>query len=175
MATPVWTTITEHNHPNSTHPTFAEAPEQRPSITGIQSRYRAGDVIKGNCSSVHSRPAANLTWTINDIPVSERVGQEGHREARRMRVEEVAMRRGSDSQRNQNEQEPLEHVLSWQEGMQEQGLHHLWSSHFLTASSFVRSFVHSYSRPYHLSAAAAAAARPPRLDVIVMTGGGRLW
>lgn len=58
-----------------------------------------------------------------------------------MRVEEVAMRRGSDSQRNQNEQEPLEHVLSWQEGMQEQGLHHLWSSHFLTASSFVPSFI----------------------------------
>ncbi|XP_061387933.1 cell adhesion molecule 3-like, partial [Musca vetustissima] len=44
-----------------------ELPTQRPIITGIHSRYRLGDVINGNCSSDYSKPAANLTWWINDI------------------------------------------------------------------------------------------------------------
>ncbi|XP_055389383.1 putative actin-fragmin kinase DDB_G0287957 isoform X2 [Condylostylus longicornis] len=46
-----------------------ELPEQRPIITGIHSRYRMGDLINGNCSSEFSKPAANLTWTINGIQV----------------------------------------------------------------------------------------------------------
>ncbi|XP_037821505.1 uncharacterized protein MAL13P1.304-like [Lucilia sericata] len=46
-----------------------ELPTQRPIITGIHSRYRLGDVINGNCSSDYSKPAANLTWWINDIQV----------------------------------------------------------------------------------------------------------
>lgn len=47
-----------------------EIPEQRPIITGIHSRYKFGDIINGNCSSDNSYPAANLSWFINDIPVS---------------------------------------------------------------------------------------------------------
>ncbi|XP_016962148.1 uncharacterized protein LOC108032684 isoform X1 [Drosophila biarmipes] len=46
-----------------------ELPTQRPIITGIHSRYRLGDVVNGNCSSDYSKPAANLTWWINDIQV----------------------------------------------------------------------------------------------------------
>lgn len=48
---------------------IVELPTQRPIITGIHSRYRLGDVINGNCSSDYSKPAANLTWWINEIPV----------------------------------------------------------------------------------------------------------
>lgn len=47
----------------------AELPEQKPTITGIHSRYRQGDTLQGNCTSHYSKPAANLTWTINDVPV----------------------------------------------------------------------------------------------------------
>lgn len=50
---------------------FLELPTQRPIITGIHSRYRLGDVINGNCSSDYSKPAANLTWWINDIQVND--------------------------------------------------------------------------------------------------------
>ncbi|XP_055923915.1 uncharacterized protein LOC129954197 [Eupeodes corollae] len=48
---------------------IVELPTQRPIITGIHSRYRLGDVINGNCSSDYSKPAANLTWWINEIAV----------------------------------------------------------------------------------------------------------
>uniref|UniRef100_A0A1A9WU00 CD80-like immunoglobulin C2-set domain-containing protein n=1 Tax=Glossina brevipalpis TaxID=37001 RepID=A0A1A9WU00_9MUSC len=40
-------------------------PGKEPVITGIKSRYHVGDIIRGNCTSAHSRPAANITWTIN--------------------------------------------------------------------------------------------------------------
>uniref|UniRef100_A0A1A9WTZ3 Ig-like domain-containing protein n=1 Tax=Glossina brevipalpis TaxID=37001 RepID=A0A1A9WTZ3_9MUSC len=46
-----------------------ELPTQRPIITGIHSRYRLGDIINGNCSLDYTKPAANLTWWINDIQV----------------------------------------------------------------------------------------------------------
>uniref|UniRef100_W8BIT1 Ig-like domain-containing protein n=1 Tax=Ceratitis capitata TaxID=7213 RepID=W8BIT1_CERCA len=46
-----------------------ELPTQRPVITGVHSRYRLGDIINGNCSSDFSKPAANLTWWINDMQV----------------------------------------------------------------------------------------------------------
>ncbi|XP_036321961.1 uncharacterized protein LOC118735978 isoform X2 [Rhagoletis pomonella] len=40
-------------------------PGKDPIITGIRPRYRVGDIVRGNCTSRHSKPAANLTWTIN--------------------------------------------------------------------------------------------------------------
>ncbi|XP_037913348.1 uncharacterized protein LOC119652994 isoform X2 [Hermetia illucens] len=49
-----------------------ELPTERPTLMGIHSRYRLGDTINGNCTSNYSKPAANLTWTINDIPVMPR-------------------------------------------------------------------------------------------------------
>lgn len=48
---------------------FAEVPEHRPFIVGIRPRYRVGDSLRGNCTSKHSKPAANLTWIVNDLPV----------------------------------------------------------------------------------------------------------
>lgn len=45
-------------------------PASQPAIHNIKARYRIGDIVRGNCTSKPSRPAANLTWTINDIPVS---------------------------------------------------------------------------------------------------------
>lgn len=47
-----------------------EVPENRPSINGIRPRYRPGEIVRGNCTSKNSKPAANLTWTINDNMVS---------------------------------------------------------------------------------------------------------
>ncbi|KAI9575935.1 hypothetical protein GQX74_011736, partial [Glossina fuscipes] len=50
-------------------PRGIQLPTQRPIITGIHSRYRLGDNIDGNCSLDYTKPAANLTWWINDIQV----------------------------------------------------------------------------------------------------------
>lgn len=47
----------------------SELPKQHPVVVGIQSRYRQSDTIQGNCTSYNSKPVANLTWTINDVPV----------------------------------------------------------------------------------------------------------
>lgn len=49
---------------------LAETPHNAPFITGIRPRYRVGDILRGNCTSRHSRPAANLTWTVNNEEVS---------------------------------------------------------------------------------------------------------
>ncbi|KAG5674472.1 hypothetical protein PVAND_004441 [Polypedilum vanderplanki] len=47
-----------------------EIPEAKPVIDGIMARYRPGDELRGNCSSQYSKPAANLTWMVNDVPAS---------------------------------------------------------------------------------------------------------
>lgn len=49
---------------------YIEIPETKPTIDGLLNKYRPGDVVRVNCSSEFSKPAANLTWVINDIPVS---------------------------------------------------------------------------------------------------------
>ncbi|XP_049548184.1 uncharacterized protein LOC125959403 [Anopheles darlingi] len=43
-----------------------EVPKHVPTIHGIRSRYRIGDIIRGNCSSHSARPPANITWYINE-------------------------------------------------------------------------------------------------------------
>ncbi|XP_016962294.1 uncharacterized protein LOC108032798 [Drosophila biarmipes] len=47
-----------------------ETPHNAPFISGIRPRYRVGDILRGNCTSRHSRPAANLTWTVNNEEVN---------------------------------------------------------------------------------------------------------
>ncbi|XP_030377125.1 uncharacterized protein LOC115626017, partial [Scaptodrosophila lebanonensis] len=47
-----------------------DPPHTPPYITGIRQRYRIGDILRGNCTSRHSRPAANLTWTVNNEEVN---------------------------------------------------------------------------------------------------------
>ncbi|XP_073821850.1 uncharacterized protein [Musca autumnalis] len=40
-------------------------PSRDPIITGIRPRYKVGDILRGNCTSGHSRPGANITWYTN--------------------------------------------------------------------------------------------------------------
>ena len=47
-----------------------DVPQNKPVITEIKSHYRIGELIRGNCTGQYSRPASNLTWLINDKPVS---------------------------------------------------------------------------------------------------------
>jgi len=42
-----------------------DLPDQGPVISGSLPRYKVGDVISANCSSLHSIPAARLNWYIN--------------------------------------------------------------------------------------------------------------
>ncbi|XP_063977237.1 uncharacterized protein LOC135162556 [Diachasmimorpha longicaudata] len=43
-----------------------ELPSQRPAIQGLKRKYRIDDTLRLNCTSSKSRPAANLTWYVND-------------------------------------------------------------------------------------------------------------
>ncbi|XP_067009682.1 uncharacterized protein [Anabrus simplex] len=45
-------------------------PSDRPTITGVRSRYRVGDILHSNCSSSWSRPPAKLSWVVNEIQAS---------------------------------------------------------------------------------------------------------
>ncbi|XP_046387585.1 kin of IRRE-like protein 2 [Ischnura elegans] len=40
-------------------------PEEGPRITGGRPRYQAGDIVRVNCTSGRSKPAAQLMWFIN--------------------------------------------------------------------------------------------------------------
>lgn len=40
-------------------------PDTDPKITGGRPRYQIGDVVRVNCTSGRSKPAAKLTWFIN--------------------------------------------------------------------------------------------------------------
>ncbi|XP_071537778.1 uncharacterized protein [Panulirus ornatus] len=41
-------------------------PESDPHISGIRRKYHVGDLVKVNCTSSPSKPAASLIWYIND-------------------------------------------------------------------------------------------------------------
>ncbi|KAL1139275.1 hypothetical protein AAG570_006261, partial [Ranatra chinensis] len=41
-------------------------PKALPEVQGMKSRYKVGDVLKATCISKHSKPAANLTWAVNN-------------------------------------------------------------------------------------------------------------
>ncbi|GLV40002.1 beaten path Ia [Carabus blaptoides fortunei] len=49
-----------------------EIPHHTPTISGVKPKYRLGDSLRGNCTSKHSNPAANLTWYINDRPANSK-------------------------------------------------------------------------------------------------------
>lgn len=50
---------------------IAALPEEGPRITGGRPRYQIGDVVRVNCSSGRSKPAAHLTWYINGDPADQ--------------------------------------------------------------------------------------------------------
>ncbi|XP_051159976.1 uncharacterized protein LOC127280772 [Leptopilina boulardi] len=45
-----------------------ELPEENPTVTGMQRKYKIGDSVKVTCTSGKSSPPTNLTWFINDRP-----------------------------------------------------------------------------------------------------------
>ncbi|KAG5675398.1 hypothetical protein PVAND_005306 [Polypedilum vanderplanki] len=52
-----------------------DVPQSKPIITEIKTHYRISELIRGNCSSQYSRPAANLTFLINDMPITTSIRQ----------------------------------------------------------------------------------------------------
>ena len=54
---------------HSPYPVPPVFPEDGPVITGGKSRYEVGDRVKVNCTSYKSKPAAELTWFINNEEV----------------------------------------------------------------------------------------------------------
>ena len=47
-----------------------DLPEKKPIITGLRRRYHVGDLVRVNCTSAKSKPAAALSWYINGEKVS---------------------------------------------------------------------------------------------------------
>ncbi|XP_055595207.1 uncharacterized protein LOC129745866 [Uranotaenia lowii] len=47
-----------------------DIPMSKPHITGLKPYYRIGDLLIGNCTSYNSKPAANLTWLVNNVEVN---------------------------------------------------------------------------------------------------------
>ena len=47
------------------HCLVPDLPDQGPVISGTLPRYKKGDLISANCSSISSVPAAKLNWYIN--------------------------------------------------------------------------------------------------------------
>lgn len=51
------------------HMHVVDAPVGKPSLSLEKLHYGLGDTVRGNCSSPPSKPAANITWFVNDKPV----------------------------------------------------------------------------------------------------------
>jgi hypothetical protein len=47
-----------------------DLPDEKPRITGIKEKYQIGESLEALCTSWQSHPPANLTWFINEEPVS---------------------------------------------------------------------------------------------------------
>nr|XP_022917125.1 fasciclin-3-like isoform X1 [Onthophagus taurus] len=47
------------------------SPREDPKITKINTKYRLGEALVGQCTSKDSKPAANLTWYINGKPAKQ--------------------------------------------------------------------------------------------------------
>ncbi|XP_075216306.1 uncharacterized protein LOC142321793 [Lycorma delicatula] len=59
-----------HTHLVSAHMNVIPALNGSPELTMEKGRYALGDVIRGNCSSPPSKPAANVTWYINEEKIN---------------------------------------------------------------------------------------------------------
>ena len=49
---------------------FSDIPDEKPIVRGASEKYHPGDLVRVNCTSAKSKPAANLKWFINGKPVS---------------------------------------------------------------------------------------------------------
>jgi hypothetical protein len=54
---------------------LAALPDKRPVVIVERSDYEVGDILRANCSSGPSRPAANLTFYLNDNAVSTSISR----------------------------------------------------------------------------------------------------
>ncbi|GAB0095253.1 uncharacterized protein DMENIID0001_106110 [Sergentomyia squamirostris] len=59
-----------HTFISSADMEVVELPHHRPAIVGTRPKYRIRDSVRANCTSRLSKPAANLTWSINNLPVN---------------------------------------------------------------------------------------------------------
>ncbi|XP_069164540.1 uncharacterized protein [Procambarus clarkii] len=64
---PAFNTLVEH-----AILTVVDIPQEKPVVRGAQERYHPGDVVRINCTSAPSKPAATLTWYINGEVVSDK-------------------------------------------------------------------------------------------------------
>ncbi|XP_076659786.1 uncharacterized protein LOC143363053 [Halictus rubicundus] len=48
----------------------ASLPEGEPQIRVEKQRYAVGDTVRGNCTVPSGNPPANVTWTVNGVPVN---------------------------------------------------------------------------------------------------------
>ncbi|XP_020286415.1 uncharacterized protein LOC109856021 [Pseudomyrmex gracilis] len=55
-----------HTATRSAKMNVVELPSEMPSIQGLKRKYRVDETLRLNCTSDRSKPAANLTWYIND-------------------------------------------------------------------------------------------------------------
>jgi len=52
---------------------FPALPSSKPELSRIKEKYTVGDFVNVSCAALRSRPASNLTWYINNRPVSARI------------------------------------------------------------------------------------------------------
>ncbi|XP_071529095.1 uncharacterized protein [Panulirus ornatus] len=64
---PAFNTLVEH-----AILTVVDIPQEKPVVRGARERYHPGDVVRINCTSAPSKPAATLTWYINGEVVPEK-------------------------------------------------------------------------------------------------------
>ncbi|KAK8404657.1 hypothetical protein O3P69_007719 [Scylla paramamosain] len=55
-----------HTESRSAEMLVVDLPDRVPTITGGRPKYRVGDEVHVNCTSLRSRPAASLMWYINN-------------------------------------------------------------------------------------------------------------
>lgn len=48
---------------------FSDLPKGDPQVRVEKIRYAVGDTVRGNCTVPSGNPPANVTWTVNGIPV----------------------------------------------------------------------------------------------------------
>ncbi|KAK9882987.1 hypothetical protein WA026_001202 [Henosepilachna vigintioctopunctata] len=81
----------------ASHLEVVELPRNDPHISGLKTKYRLGEMLRANCTSESSYPAANLTWYVNDYPADaarvhkhKRLNPDGH--FQRDLLDNIAMR-----------------------------------------------------------------------------------
>ncbi|XP_048480434.1 uncharacterized protein LOC105389001 [Plutella xylostella] len=62
---PLFPTVSDH-----AHMMVVALPSEGPTITGLQSHYRVGELLSISCTSGRARPAAALAWYVNGEPAS---------------------------------------------------------------------------------------------------------